>query len=418
MLSSSFSSFVLDFVVFDYEDDDEEEKPVMTFLHLIWCNLKRKKLRTSLTLLSIVVAFILFGFLSAIQQALVGGVQLAGADRLVVRQKVSIINFLPVSYEARIDRIPGVDFSTHQTWFGGVYQDPKNFFMQNPVEPEKFLKIHPEIILPPEQMKAWLATRTGAIAGRRTADRFHWKIGDRIPIQSTIWAQADGNRTWEFDLVGIYDGKDKGIDTTPLFFRYDYFDEVIQADNQNWGKGQVGWYTIRIKDPSQAADVAKRVDAEFENSPTETKTEPEGAFIQAWASQIGNIVFIVAAILGAVFFTILLVTGNTMAQAVRERTGELGVLKAIGFTNGQVMALVLAESCLLTIIGGVVGLALARAVTPVVAEKLAGLLPMFFLPTRALFIGLGLSVALGLVTGIFPALQAMRLRVADALRKM
>ncbi|MGO9480110.1 MAG: ABC transporter permease [Limisphaerales bacterium] len=390
----------------------------MKFFHLIWSNLKRKKLRTSLTLLSILIAFVLFGFLSAIQQALVGGVQLAGADRLIVRQKVSIINLLPVSYEARIDRIPGVDFSTHQTWFGGIYQDPKNFFMQNPVEPEKFLKLHPEIILPPEQMKAWLATRTGAIVGRRTADRFHWKIGDRVPIQSTIWTQPDGNRTWEFDIVGIYDGKDKGIDTTPLFFRYDYFDEVREAGGQNWAKGQVGWYTIRIKDPSQAAEVARRVDEEFENSPTETKTEPEGAFIQGWASQIGNIVFIVAAILGAVFFTILLVTGNTMAQAVRERTGELGVLKAIGFTNGQVMALVLAESCLLTVIGGAVGLALARAVTPVVAEKLAGLLPMFFLPTRALFTGLGLSVALGLVTGIFPALQAMRLRVADALRRM
>jgi putative ABC transport system permease protein len=351
--------------------------------------------------------------LSAIQQALVGGVALAGADRLIVREKVSIINLLPISYEARMERIPGVDFATHQTWFGGIYQDPKNFFMQNPVEPEKFLKMHPEIILPPEQEKAWLATRTGAIVGRRTAERFHWKIGDKVPIRSTIWTQQDGNQTWTFDIVGIYDGKDKGTDTTPLFFRYDYFDEARQ-----WGKGQVGWYTIRIKTPSQAAEVARQVDAEFENSPAETKTEPEGAFIQAWASQIGNIVFIVAAILSAVFFTILLVTGNTMAQAVRERTGELGVLKAIGFTNGQIVALVLAESCLLTVIGGAVGLGLARVITPVLAQNLAGLLPMFFLPTRAFFIGLGLSLALGLVTGIFPALQAMRLRVADALRRM
>ncbi len=390
----------------------------MKFLHLVWCNLKRKKLRTSLTLLSIVVAFILFGFLSAIQQALVGGVALAGADRLIVRQKVSIINLLPISYEARIDRIPGVDFATHQTWFGGIYQDPKNFFMQNPVEPENFLKMHPEMILPPEQLKAWLATRTGAIVGRRTANRFHWKIGDKVPIRSTIWALPDGNYTWTFDLVGIYDGKDKGTDTTPLFFRYDYFDEARQEGNQNWGKGQVGWFTIRIKDPSQAAEVAKRVDAEFENSPAETKTEPEGAFVQGWASQIGNIVFIVAAIMGAVFFTILLVTGHTMAQAVRERTGELGVLKAIGFTNRQVVALVLAESCLLAVIGGTIGLGLARAITPVMAEQLAGLLPLFFLPTRDLFIGLGFAVALGLVTGIFPALQAMRLRVADALRRM
>jgi len=369
---------------------------------------------TSLTLLSIVVAFILFGFLSAVQEALVGGVALAGADRLIVRDKVSIINFLPVSYEARIERIPGVDFATHQTWFGGIYQDPKNFFMQNPVEPEKFLKMHPEFILPPDQMQAWLATRTGAIVGRRTADRFHWKVGDKVPIRSTIWTQPDGNQTWTFDIVGIYDGKDKGTDTTALFFRYDYFDEA----RPQWGKGQVGWYTIRIKDPTQAAEVARRVDAEFENSPAETKAEPEGAFIQGWASQIGNIVFIVAAILSAVFFTILLVAGNTMAQAVRERTGELGVLKAIGFTNGTILALVLAESGLLAVIGGAVGLGLARVITPVLAQNLAGLLPMFFFPTRDLFIGFGLRLVLGLVTGIFPALQAMRLRVADALRRM
>ena len=384
----------------------------MKFLPLIWSNLKRKKLRTSLTLLSIVVAFILFGFLSAIQQALVGGVQLAGADRLIVRDKVAIINFLPVSYQERMDRIPGVDFATHQTWFGGVYQDPKNFFMQNPVEPEKFLKMHPEVILPPDQLKAWLATRTGAIVGRRTANRFHWKIGDQVPIRSTIWSGPDGSRTWTFDIVGIYDGKDKGTDTTPLFFHYDYFDEARQ-----YAKGQVGWYTIRIKDPSQAAAVARRVDEEFENSPAETKTEPEGAFIQAWASQIGNIVFIVAAILGAVFFTILLVTGNTMAQAVRERTGELGVLKAIGFTNGQVVALVLAESCLLTVLGGTLGLGLAWAFISR-GDPTSGLLPLFFLPTRDLLIGVGISLVLGLVTGIFPALQAMRLRVADALRRM
>ena len=384
----------------------------MKFLHLVWCNLKRKKLRTSLTLLSIVVAFILFGFLSAIQEALVGGVALAGADRLIVRQKVSIINLLPISYEARMNRIPGVDFATHQTWFGGRYQDPKNFFMQNPVVPEDFLKIHPEIILSPEQKQAWLATRTGAIVGRRTANRFHWKIGDKIPIQTSIWPKAGGSQTWEFDIVGIYDGKDKGTDTTPLFFRYDYFDEARQ-----WGKGQVGWYTIRIKNPSQAAEVAKLVDAEFENSPAETKTEPEGAFIQGWASQIGNIVFIVAAIMSAVFFTILLVTGNTMAQAVRERTGELGVLKAIGFANGRIVALVLAESCLLTVLGGTLGLGLAWLMISR-GDPTSGLLPMFFLPARALLTGFGISIALGFVTGIFPALQAMRLRVADALRRM
>ncbi len=387
----------------------------MKFLHLIWSNLRRKKLRTSLTLLSILVAFVLFGLLSAIQQALVGGVVMAGADRLIVRHKVSIIQLLPESYKARMERIPGVVLATHQTWFGGIYQDPKNFFMQNPVVPEEFLDMHPELILPPDQKKAWLQTRTGAIVGRKTAERFQWKIGDKVPIRSTIWAKLDGNKVWEFDLVGIYDGKDKGTDTTPLFFRYDYFDE---SRPQNWGKGQVGWYTIRVKDPAQAAEVAKRVDEEFENSTAETKTEPEGAFIQGWARQIGNIVLIVAAILGAVFFTILLVTGNTMAQAVRERTGELGVLKAIGFTNAQVVLLVLGESCLLTVLGGTAGLALAYGIVPVVAKALAGLLPLFYFPPHDLLVGLGISLALGLVTGIFPALQAMRLRVADALRRM
>ena len=386
----------------------------MNFFHLIWSNLKRKKLRTSLTLLSIVVAFVLFGLLSAIRQALAGGISLAGQDRLVVRHKVSIIQLLPESYKARMERIPGVALATHQTWFGGIYQDSKNFFMQNPVMPEEFLAMHPELVLSPEQKEAWLKTRTGAIVGRKTADRFHWKIGDKVPIRSTIWAKANSDRNWEFDIVGIYDGKDKRTDTTWMLFRYDYFDE---ARPTSWGKGQVGWYTIRVKDPSQAADVAKRVDQEFENSSAETKTEPEGAFAQAWASQIGNIVLIVALIMTAVFFTILLVAGNTMAQSVRERTGELGMLKAIGFTNGQVVLLVLAESCVLTVLGGALGLGLAWMFVSR-GDPTPGMLPMFILPTHDLVIGLGISLVLGIATGIVPALQAMRLRVADALRRM
>jgi putative ABC transport system permease protein len=383
----------------------------MRFLHLIWGNLKRRKLRTSLTLLSILVAFLLFGLLCAIKQALVGGVELAGADRLIVRHKVSIIQLLPESYKARMERIPGVDLVVHQTWFGGVYQDPKNFFMQTPVIPDDFMKMFPEFLLPPDQMEAWRKTRTGAVVGRNTAERFKWKIGDRVPITSPIWGRG---RTWEFDIVGIYDGAKKGTDTTALFFRYDYFDEARQEGR---GKGLVGWYTIRVKDPTRAAEVAAAVDAEFENSPSETKAEPEGAFVQGWAKQIGNIALIVAAILGAVFFTILLVAGSTMSQAVRERIGELGVLKAIGFSNGQVLALVLAESCLLTLLGGGLGLALAWLFTSR-GDPTGGLLPLFYLRTSDLILGGIISLVLGLLTGIFPALQAMRLRVADALRRM
>jgi putative ABC transport system permease protein len=384
----------------------------MKFAHLIWCNLKRKKLRTGLTLLSVLVAFVLFGLLAAIKQALSGGITIEGANRLVVRQKVSLINLLPESYKARMERIPGVALAVHQTWFGGIYQDPKNFFMQTPVVPEEFLDMHPEMVLPPEQKKAWVQTRTGAIVGRKTADRFHWKIGDKIPIQSSIWSKTDGNRVWDFDIVGIYSGKDKSTDTTPLFFRYDYFEEARLRE-----KGQVGWYTIRVKDSSQAAEISKAVDREFENSPYETKTEPEGAFVQGWARQIGNIALITAAIVGAVFFTILLVAGNTMSQAVRERTGELGVLKAIGFTNGQVLGMVLAESCLVAVLGGVLGLAVAWLITSG-GDPTGGMLPQFFFPHRAFFIGLAFSLALGLFAGIFPALAAMRLRVGDALRRM
>jgi putative ABC transport system permease protein len=385
----------------------------MKFLHLIWSNLKRKKLRTTLTVLSILVAFVLFGFLSGIKQALVGGVTLEGASRLVVRHKVSLIQLLPQSYKARMEHIPGVASATHQTWFGGVYQDPKNFFMQCPVEPEAFLDMHPEFLLPPEQKKMWLQTRTGAIVGRKTAERFHWKIGDRIPIQTAIWPKKDGSSTWEFDLVGIYDGKDKQTDNMSLFFQYDYFEEARLRD-----KGQVGWYTIRVKDPAQAAEIAAKVDREFENSAAETKAEPEGAFVQGFANQLGNIALITASILGAVFFTILLVTGNTMSQAVRERTGELGVLKAIGFTNRQVLFLVLAESCLMAVLGGVLGLGLAWLYITSHGDPTGGMLPMFYLPNRDLVIGLAISLALGLFTGVFPAIQAMRLRVADALRRM
>ena len=384
----------------------------MKFLHLIWSNLMRKKLRTVLTLLSIVVAFILFGFLSAIKQALSGGVAIVGQNRLVVRHKVSIIQSLPQSYKARMERIPGVALATHESWFGGVYQDPKNFFAQMPVIPEEFLDMWPENVLPPEQKQAWLQTRTGAIVGRKTAERFHWKIGDKVPIQSSIWTRSDGSRLWEFDIVGIFDGSNKNTDTTPLFFRYDFFDEA-----RIWSKGQVGWYVVRIKDPDQAAEVAKQIDKEFENSAWETKTEPEGAFLQAWAKQIGDITTITASILSAVFFTILLVTGNTMSQSVRERTGELGVLKALGYTNSQALTLVIAESCLLAVLGGGIGLGVALALISR-GDPTGGMLPLFYFPAQDVLTGVGFTLALGVVAGIFPALQAMRLRVADALRRM
>lgn len=384
----------------------------MKFLPLIWSNLRRKKLRTFLTLLSIVVAFILFGYLAAIRVGLSSGVEVAGADRLFVRHRVSIAQLLPASYLDRIKRIPGVSGAIYQTWFGGIYQDPKNFFAQMPVDPEPFLGMYPEFLLPEAQKQAWLRLRTGAIVGRATADRFGWKVGDRIPIQATIWTQEGGGRTWEFDLVGIFEGKEKGTDTTQMYFRYDYFDET-----RAFGRGYVGWYNVRVRDPAAAAEVARLIDEEFANSSAETKAETEKAFLQGWARQIGDIGAIIKAILSAVFFTILLVAGNTMTQSVRERTGELGVLKALGYTNGQMLALVLAESCLLAGLGGGLGLALAWWFIAA-GDPTRGALAVFYFPRNDVLVGLGLALGLGLITGLPPAVQAMRLRIAEALRRV
>jgi putative ABC transport system permease protein len=384
----------------------------MKFLPLIWSNLKRRKLRTLLTALSILVAFVLYGYLSAIGRALDQGVSVAGADRLFVRHRVSIAQPLPVSYQDRIAILPGVKAVTHASWFGGIYQDPKNFFGQMSVVPEEFLAMYPEYLLPEEQKQAWFRTRTGAIAGRKLAERFGWKVGDRIPLQATIWRKKNGEATWEFDLVGIYDGQEAGTDTSNFFFRYDYFNE-----GRLFGDGLVGWYYVRVENPAEAEAVARRIDHEFANSSHETKAETEGAFLRGWAKQVGDITTIMVAILSAVFFTILLVAGNTMAQSVRERTEELGALKAMGFTNGQMLALVLAESCLLAGLGGGLGLGLAVFLIAK-GDPTGGLLPMFHFPMRDVALGVGFVLALGLVAGALPALQAMRLRIAEALRRV
>ena len=383
----------------------------MKYFYLIFSSLKRKKLRTSLTVLSIMVAFILFGYLTAIRQAFDAGVEVAGADRLIVRHKVSIIQLLPQNYESKIEALDGVSNATHSTWFGGIYQEPRNFFAQMPIVPEELFDMYPEFILSDEHKEAWLATRSGAIVGRGLAERFDWKLGDRIPINATIWGKKDGGRTWEFDLVGIYDGAEKGTDTSQFFFRYDFFDET-RAN----GTGLVGWYTVRVSDPDKAAEVATAIDVEFANSPRETKTEPEGAFIQGFANQIGNIGFIIMSIMSAVFFTILLVAGNTMAYTVRERTNELAVLKAIGFTDRSVLLLVLGESLALTLVGGALGLGIASLLVSM-GDPTQGSFPVFYIPTRDFFLGLLLIAAMAFVAGILPALQAQKLQIADALRR-
>ncbi|MDY7092321.1 MAG: FtsX-like permease family protein [Acidobacteriota bacterium] len=385
----------------------------MKLLHLILANLRHHKVRTVLTVLGILVAFLLYGLLSAIDKGFNAGVDLAGNDRLVLQHRVSLIQPLPYSYGPRMEQVDGVVFATHASWFGGVYQEPKNFFPKIAVDPEPFLRMYPEYVLPEEQKKAWFATRTGAIAGKDLAERFGWEVGDTIPVQGDIWMRADGSRLWEFDLVGIYEGASQDADQSQFFFQYDYLVEGTGGQ-----LGQVGWYWIRIDEPDLAPQIAENIDALFANSPAETKTTTEKAFGQAFAQQVGNTTAIVRGVVAAVFFTLLLVVGNTMAQSVRERTNELAVLKALGFRDGTVMRLVIAEACALAMLGGLLGLGFAAVLTVPLGKALSGFLPVFYIPMEAQLVGLGLMLLLGLITGVPPAIQAMRLQVSQALRRV
>jgi len=376
--------------------------------------LRRKRTRTIFTVLSILVAFVLYGYLSAIRTAFSLGVDVAGEDRLVTTHKTAIILPLPESYGERIARIPGVERVTHATWFGGIYQDPNQNFQavfQGPVNPEEYLALYPEFLLAPEQKAAWLADREGAVVGRATAERYGWKIGDRVPIQATIWRKKDGSNIWEFNIVGIYDGARKGVDVTQFLFRYDYFDEA-RAN----GEGLVGWYVLKVTDKDRSAEVARAIDAEFANSFYETKTVTEKTLVQGFAKQVGDIGTIITAVVAAVFFTMLLVAANTMAQSVRERTSELATLKTLGFSDGQVVAMVLAESFLIALVGGGAGLLLAWRLTSS-GDPTSGFLPLFYIPGRDFVLGALFVLLLGAATGFAPALAAMRLRIVDALRR-
>ena len=382
----------------------------MRYAYLVWKNLWRRKTRTILTLLSVLVAFVLFGLLSALQYAFSLGADVANADRLVTIHRVSLIQPLPISYWQRIRATPGVADVTHANWFGGYYQERRNQAPQFPVDAESYLRIYPELRLPQEQREAWLANRTGAIVGRSLAEQFGWKVGDRIPIQATIWTRKDGGRVWEFDIDGIFDvDAERGGDAY-LLFHYDYFNEA-----RAFGEDQVGWFVLRVAEEADAAAVAAAIDQQFANSPAETKTSTERAFAESFARQFGDIGLIVSGVLGAVFFTILLVAGNTMAHAVRERIPELAVLKTLGFTDGSVFALVLAESISIVLIGGVLGMALAWVAVGGLAQAVSAYLPGLFIPGEALGRGLLYIVLVGLVAGLFPALQARRLTIIEAL---
>jgi len=385
----------------------------MKYLHLIWAALFRRKTRTILTLLSITMAFLLFGLLDAVRVSFAEAGQSAnGAERLQTGAKLSFIQPLPKSLQARIAQVPGVKDVAHANWFGGAYQDPHNQVFSFAVAPN-YLDIYSEVVVSDAERKAFADTRTGALVGATLAKRFGWKVGDRVPLQSTIFPDRQGSKNWQFDIVGLLHAGDKKTDgfTDQIFLlNWKYFD-----DTTPYNQGTVGWYVTRVGDVNQADRVAKAIDALSANSDHETRTLTEQAATASWMKQMADIGLIVGSIMGAVFFTLLLLSGNTMMQAVRERTSELAVLKTIGFSSRSVLVMVLAESVLLLVLGGVVGLALASLIIPVVSAGSGGMLNLPSVGASSWLLGVVLMVAIGVLVGALPAWNAMRLNIVDAL---
>ena len=374
----------------------------MKYLPLFWANLRRKPLRTTLTFASVVVAFLLFGLLEAVNYALTGGANLAGQDRLVTQHHVSIILSLPGNYLTRIRTIDGVRSATSENWFGGVFQDDRNQITAYAVDHESFFDVYPEFAPPEAQLRTWLTTRTSVVVGSGLAKQFGWKVGDRFPLRSNFARNREGSDTWDVDIAGIYDIKDG--DNSNLFLRYDYFNEARTFDRDS-----IGWVVLRLADPSRGPAISKEIDALFANSSAETKTTTESAFLQGFANQMGNVGAIVSAVAAAVFFTMLLVTANAMAQSVRERVREIAVMRTIGFSNGGIVALVLLEGLAITVLGGALGLWSGDAVARSIGASLGQFLPLMFMPPNAFVIG-ALSCAL-------PCAQIWRLEIVEQLRR-
>lgn len=384
----------------------------MKFLPLLWAQLFRKKTRTVLTLLSVLVAFLLFGLLQAVQIAFESGADAADAKRLLTTARYSIIEPLPMGYLRRIERVSGVVAVASADWFGAKYQNESNAFPVFAVDPARYLDMYPEFIVAPTQREGFIKTRTGAIAGQRLVDRYGWKVGQKLPIASEIHTKTDGSLNWEFDLVGVLDADDPAVrgNTDMVLINVAYFDEARQ-----FGRGKTGWYIVRVADSEQAKAIAADIDRQFANSPDETKTQPEKEFAIGFAKQIGDVGALVTRILIAVFFTILILTGNTMAQSIRERIPELAMLKTLGFSDGVVTALVLGEAALLLALGGGVGMAMAVSLMPMLNGATGGRFPPLFIAAETWLLAGALVLGLAIVVGLPPALRVRRLRIVDAL---
>jgi putative ABC transport system permease protein len=378
----------------------------MKYLPLIWAGLMRKKLRTTFTLLSIVIAFLLFGLLQGVNAAFSRGVEGAHLNRLVVQGKVSMTDQMPEAYRGQIAAVPGVTGLTFASWFGGYYQDPKNTIFSFPVEALTYFDVFPEIVLPQGELAALARTRTGAVIGRRLAERYGWKIGDAIPVKSTIWTKQDGTSDWTFQVVGVFTCPTDTGQEERLFFNNDYFDEARGFD-----RNLIGWYSVRIDDPTHAGRIADAIDRLFANSEHETKTVTEKEFQQSFLKQFGDVNFIVSSIIGAVFFALLFLTGNTMMQSVRERIPEFAILKTIGYSDRAVLSLIVTEGLFLALTAAALGLAGSVAIFP----RFQDVVGVAQLPPGVVGLGLVAAVLLALVTALLPGWRVARLNIVDAL---
>ena len=384
----------------------------MNDFDLVRKNLFRRKLRAALMIVSILIAFMIFGVLAGFYRAFTAGEDRAAADRLITVNKINFTQPMPIAYFNRVRAVDGVRQVTHANWFGGYYQDPKNFLMTLAIEPATYFDMYrSELDIPPEQLQAFISDRSSAVIGESMARKWGWKVGDRVPVASNIFTQrSNGSHTWDFTIAGIVKGKAEQVSTDFLLFQYAYFDET-----RTFGKDTIGWLILQTNSPENNDRVAKTIDAMFANSTAETSTDTEKAFGKAFAAQFGNIALIVFLVVGAAFVTILMIVGNTMALSIRERTREIGGLKTLGFSGPRILRMVLGESVLLALLGGLPGLAIAALITIALRVSLANIAPAFAVSPVIALEGIALMIALGLFTGVIPALNAMRLKIATAL---
>jgi putative ABC transport system permease protein len=378
------------------------------YLPLVWAGLWRKRVGTVLTLICVALAFTLFGALHGVSAAISGIVDAMSDTRLRIMSRVNITQPLPLAHVARIATVPGVEGVSFYNFFAGYYQEPANDVDVGAIDVETFDAIYPEIQLEPRFVEAMKQTRNGALVGEDLAAQRGWKIGDRIPLGSAVWTRKDGTNAWDFEIVGTYRSPSGRVPTTELWMNYAYFDEARANAN-----GTVTLIFVKIADASRAAQISETIDALFANSMNETQTQNEKDWLRGQIAQIGNLEFFINAIIVAVMFTLLFLTGNTMAQSVRERIPELAVLKTYGFTDAGVMTLVLGESLLLCAVAAGIGLGIAALISPAIYREIgAGGLA---LPWSVVAIGLGISALVALISALAPAWRVQRLNIVDAL---